>query len=75
MEKRAIEELALRLPATERAELAEKLLSSLDKEENAAEIEELWVQEAEKRYAAYKRGEISARSAEEIFRDAQREIG
>lgn len=61
---------ALRLPARERAMLAEHLIKSLD-ELDDAEIERLWVEEADRRYQAFKRGEISARSAEDVMREAR----
>ncbi|MHB9024861.1 MAG: addiction module protein [Armatimonadota bacterium] len=64
---------ALRLPAHERASLAERLIASLD-ELDDAEIEQLWVKEAERRYQAYKEGKISARPAEDVMRDARKRI-
>ncbi len=52
-------EEALALPPDERAELADRLLSSLDKELQR-KINQLWAEEAEDRIDAYERGEISA---------------
>jgi hypothetical protein len=46
---------ALELPVKGRAKLAEKLLRSLDAP-NEAEIERLWVDEAEKRYQKNRQG-------------------
>jgi len=57
---------ALELPLTARAELARQLLDSLDdltEEEN----DQLWAQEAERRYAEYKAGNIEAVPADEVF--------
>lgn len=57
---------ALEMPLTARAELAGRLLDSLDdltEEEN----DQLWAQEAERRYAEYKAGNIEAVPAEEVF--------
>jgi putative addiction module component (TIGR02574 family) len=57
---------ALGLPLTARAELAGQLLDSLDdpcEEEN----DQLWAQEAERRYSEYKAGNIEAVPAEEVF--------
>jgi putative addiction module component (TIGR02574 family) len=56
---------ALGLPADERAEVAERLLSSL--EEPLSAIDQLWAQEAEDRIDAYERGEIEAIPAEDVF--------
>lgn len=56
---------ALGLPADERAEVAERLLSSL--EPPLSSIDQLWAQEAEERIDAYERGEIEAIPAEDVF--------
>ena len=61
---------ALRLPASERAALAERLIESLDSLDDA-ETERLWVEEAERRYQACKQGCLSARPAAEAIRNAQ----
>jgi len=49
---------ALTLKPAEKAELSDKLLSSLDKPD--AQIDDLWAKEAENRIDAYERGEIKA---------------
>jgi len=54
------------LPLTARAELASQLLDSLD-ELSEEENDQLWAEEAERRYAAYKAGQIEAMPAEEVF--------
>lgn len=56
---------ALDLPADERAEVAERLLSSL--EPPLSEIDQLWGREAEDRIDAYERGDIEAIPAEDVF--------
>lgn len=58
-------EQALDLPADERAELAERLLSSL--EPQLSEIDRLWAREAEDRIDAYERGDTEAIPAEDVF--------
>ena len=65
-----LEREAMTLPVTERAALAERLISSLD-EVNEAENEGLWVAEADRRYQAYKAGKISSRPAEAALREAR----
>ena len=57
---------ALSLPPTEKAELVDRLLSSLD--EPNKEIDALWAKEAENRIEAYERGELKAVSLEEVLR-------
>lgn len=57
---------ALDLPSTSRAELAKQLLESLDNLSHA-EIENLWIEESERRYEAYEAGEIKAVPADEVF--------
>jgi putative addiction module component (TIGR02574 family) len=68
-----LEEQAMRLPPRQRAELAERLIASLDRLEDA-EYERLWVEEAARRYEEYEKGNISGRLAEEVFRDARNKI-
>lgn len=63
---KAIAAEALELPLTARAELASQLLDSLD-DLSEAELDQLWAQEAERRYAEYKAGKIAAVPAEEVF--------
>lgn len=58
-------EEALTLKPTEKAELIDRLLSSLDKPD--AEIDELWAKEAENRIDAYERGEIKAIALEKVL--------
>ena len=64
-----IEEDALKLSSHERALLAEHLISSLEDEEDA-EAERLWIEEAERRYREYKEGKIKARPAAQVFKEA-----
>jgi len=56
---------ALTLKPSEKAELVDKLLSSLDKPDK--EIDKLWAQEAEDRINAYDRGEIKAVTLQEVL--------
>jgi putative addiction module component (TIGR02574 family) len=54
------------LPATERAELAQYLLRSLDPEEEAGQAE--WLALAEQRMAEVRAGEVSGIPAEEVLK-------
>jgi putative addiction module component (TIGR02574 family) len=67
---KACETQALKLPARERAELVQRLIASLDALDEA-ENEKLWLEEAARRYREYKNGNIPARSAEDVLRDAR----
>ncbi len=58
---------ALSLPPSERAQLAERLFSSLDISQE--ELDRLWAQEADSRIDAYDRGDIKAISASDVFKD------
>jgi putative addiction module component (TIGR02574 family) len=69
-ELKDFESQALRLEPKDRATLAEHLIASLD-ELDASENERLWLEEADRRYQEYKRGNIPARSAEDVLRDAR----
>ena len=64
---------ALKLPVAERAALAEFLIESLDDLDDA-ENERLWVEVAERRYKAYKKGRITARPAADAIRDARKKM-
>ena len=61
---------ALKLPLKERATLVERLISSLDSPEEP-EIDRQWVEEAERRYKAYRKGSIRARTATAVLRDVR----
>ena len=64
-----IEEEALQLSVSERALLAQHLIESLDASDTA-ENERLWVEEAERRFQAYREGRIASRPASDVFRAA-----
>jgi putative addiction module component (TIGR02574 family) len=56
---------ALTLPINERAELAERLFSSLNISQD--KIDKLWAKEAEDRINAFERGKIKTVTAKEVF--------
>jgi len=58
---------ALELPPNDRAALVESLITSLDKPD--AELDALWLKEAESRMAAYRSGELEAVDADQVFAD------
>ena len=58
-------EEAMELSPAEKAELVTSLLSSIDEPDR--EIDAQWQKEVEDRVKAYKRGEIKARSLQEVL--------
>ena len=73
MTNEQVETEALKLRPQARAELAEKLLRSLE-ELSEEEIERLWAEEAVRRDAALDEGTASMRDAEDVFKDARARI-
>lgn len=65
MRTEEIIEQAIKLKPTERFDLVEKILHSLDHPN--PEIDCIWQEEAEKRLAAYRAGKIKGIPAEDIF--------
>lgn len=57
----------------ERAELAQRLLISLDNVP-PSEIEKLWMQEAERRLKEFREGKVKSIPAKDVFRQAVSEI-
>lgn len=56
----------LELPLTARAELASKLLDSLE-DLSEEENDQLWAYEADRRFTEYKAGNLESITAEELF--------
>ena len=65
-----LEAKALKLPAEQRARLAERLISSLDQQTDA-DCEELWIQEAERRLDELDSGRAEAIPAERVIEKAR----
>jgi putative addiction module component (TIGR02574 family) len=65
----SIESEALSLPFDERARLVAHLLDSLDSRPraNPARNEQTWLQEADRRFQAYLKGEEEAIPADDVF--------
>lgn len=61
---KVLAEKALSLSPVERIQLVESILASLDKPDSS--IDQIWIEEAEKRYSAYKDGKLKATSWEVI---------
>jgi putative addiction module component (TIGR02574 family) len=67
---RELESKALRLPRRERARLAQRLISSLDAEADA-DVDKLWLQEAERRLDELKSGKVAGIPAQKVIRKAR----
>ncbi len=67
MSSKEILEQAMALKPEERFMVVEGLLESLDEPDR--KIDEIWVEEAEKRLRAYREGRLAGIPMEEIFRD------
>jgi putative addiction module component (TIGR02574 family) len=65
---------AMQLPPASRAELAEKLVESLDFAESD-EIQKLWVQEAIRRRDEVRSGKVKPIPGEEVLADVRRSVG
>ena len=68
--KNELEVEVLELPTEDRADLARRLIESLE-ESGVGEFEAEWIEEAEHRYAAYREVVSSGRPGEEVFRAAK----
>jgi putative addiction module component (TIGR02574 family) len=65
-----IEKQARMLTPQEKASLARILIDELDPSSDA-DVEEVWIQESQRRYAAYLRGELESGSGEEVMSRAR----
>ena len=68
-----LEAAAQRLDPKGRARLAGRLLDSLDSL-SSEENDRIWAEEAQRRENALESGELSSRSADDVFRDARARI-
>jgi len=57
---------ANRLPIKDRARLVRRLIATLETEDEG-DVEQLWLDECDKRLAAYRRGESASQPGEEVF--------
>jgi putative addiction module component (TIGR02574 family) len=67
---RELESKVLKLSRGERARLAQRLISSLDQEVDA-DVEKLWLQQAERRLGELKSGKLAGIPAEKVIRKAR----
>lgn len=65
---------ALSLPKKARADLAHRLLVSLEDEPATPEIEDAWKEAAERRFENLKQGKTTARDAKQAVREARKRL-
>jgi len=65
----------LSLPRKVRAEIAHRLLVSLDEDPASASIAAAWKATAQRRYANVKAGKTTCRDAKDAIRDARKKLG
>ena len=67
MNTKTLIESALKLPATERLELVEQIMHSLDRPD--PELDRVWIEEAERRLAAYRSTRVRGIPARDVVGD------
>ncbi|TFG12598.1 MAG: addiction module antitoxin RelB [Promethearchaeota archaeon] len=65
---------ALELSPHERALLIRQLLESLEEGEEEENAEKLWINEVKNRYTQYKQGKTSAKPANQVLKDAKKNL-
>lgn len=68
MSTQELEAQMLRLARHERARLAQKLIASLDEDD---ELEQAWTEEAERRSEELRTGSVEALPADQVFADVR----
>ena len=68
-----VEDDAMQLSSRERAMLVTRLLATLDPGEDV-DAEELWIEEAERRYKKYRAGTIESKPSDRAFEDAKERL-
>ena len=71
MSTQELEAQVLRLARHERARLAQKLIASLDEDD---EIEQAWTEEAERRFDELQAGSVEALPADQVFAEARSKL-
>lgn len=69
-----IERKAVRLPVKEREALAERLIQSLD-DLPLTQVEVAWVNEAERRFSAWRRGKREGVPVARAFKQIRKDLG
>jgi putative addiction module component (TIGR02574 family) len=69
-----IEDAAMQLPAAERELLANRLLRSLDGDP-VSEVDQAWIDEAERRFQDHQAGRTRAIPGSQVFEEIRQELG
>jgi len=69
-----LESRLMSLPAEQRERLAERLMRSLDRQP-LNEVDHAWVDEAERRFAEWQRGEVEGVPGNQMTARIRRELG
>lgn len=69
-----IERKAFSLPVKDREVLAERLIQSLEGA-RLTRVEEAWVEEAERRFSAWRRGEREGVAVKQAFKRIRKDLG
>lgn len=68
-----LEREARRLSEQERALLAQHLIASIDPGQDV-DAEAAWLEEAERRYQAYRQGKLTTKPVDQVFREAKSQL-
>jgi putative addiction module component (TIGR02574 family) len=68
-----LEQEARHLPIQDRALLAQHLIASIDPGEDI-DAEAAWLEEAERRYQAYRQGKLTAKPADQVFQEVKSQL-
>ena len=69
-----IQKQARLLPLQEKAALARVLIEELDNSVDA-DAEQMWIEEAQRRYDAYLKGQLQALSGDDVMKRARERLG
>jgi putative addiction module component (TIGR02574 family) len=68
-----LEQEARHLPIQDRALLAQHLIASIDPGEDI-DAEAAWLEEAERRYQAYRQGKLTAKPSDQVFQEVKSQL-
>ena len=69
-----VQKQAQLLTVQEKAALAHLLIEELDSSSDADNVEQLWIEESQRRYEAYLRGELKTVSGDEAMVNARNRV-
>ena len=69
-----VQKQAQQLTVQEKAALAHLLIEELDSASDADNVEQLWIEESQRRYEAYLRGELKTVAGDEAMTNARNRL-